>query len=241
MLSLLHPAPHTHLQQTPAPLLPVLLAWVAGALVEGGRGIMAAAGGTAWKPTAAMSVAARVSRPPGDTRHGGAEGDSEGGDSQGADLPPLSLPSQPSTVSQAEWDGVCNVATLGAEAAVVHLAIDALVQSLDETDDGQDATVADDTLLAAVARLVHALFLANPVLLRVVHYQGYDPRLVRALVEAVPSMHACSDFVRDLAHGDDPQRSVQFVFLFDCCCFFCLVEKEEKNGKKIYLVKSSQI
>lgn len=51
---------------------------------------------------------------------------------------------------------------------------------------------------ARVCAFVHALFLADPLLIRAVHTQGYDARLVRVLVRRVPSLHVCLDWLPEL-------------------------------------------
>jgi hypothetical protein len=47
---------------------------------------------------------------------------------------------------------------------------------------------------AVAFRLLHQWFIAHPVLVRAVHWQGYEAALVPLLMAGVPSMHLCLDF-----------------------------------------------
>ena len=66
---------------------------------------------------------------------------------------------------------------------LLELAADSL-----EDEAGADAAGGAE-VRQAVCQAVHACFLAHPDVVRVVHRQRYDPRLLPLLVREVPSMH----------------------------------------------------
>ena len=49
-----------------------------------------------------------------------------------------------------------------------------------------------------VCTFVHQLFIDNPLLLKLVHFQNYSPKLIEVFVMGIPSMHVCIDFLGEL-------------------------------------------
>eukprot|EP01104_Vermistella_antarctica_P002107 TRINITY_DN1226_c0_g3_i1.p1 TRINITY_DN1226_c0_g3~~TRINITY_DN1226_c0_g3_i1.p1 ORF type:complete len:1256 (+),score=233.36 TRINITY_DN1226_c0_g3_i1:202-3969(+) len=54
-----------------------------------------------------------------------------------------------------------------------------------------------------VFQFLHQMFIANPLIVKLVHFQGYSPSLLPYTVSGIPSMHICLDFLPELLHGDD--------------------------------------
>lgn len=54
---------------------------------------------------------------------------------------------------------------------------------------------------------IHQVFIADPNLAKLVHFQGYPSELIPLVVKGVPSMHICLDFIPELL--GQPQRSKQ--------------------------------
>ncbi|BFZ18552.1 hypothetical protein BsWGS_21591 [Bradybaena similaris] len=54
---------------------------------------------------------------------------------------------------------------------------------------------------------IHQVFIADPNLAKLVHFQGYPSMLIPFVVSGVPSMHICMDFIPELL--GQPQRSKQ--------------------------------
>ena len=49
-----------------------------------------------------------------------------------------------------------------------------------------------------ICSFVHQLFIANPLLLKLVHFQGYNPNLLPVFAVGIPSMHICIGFLAEL-------------------------------------------
>ena len=64
-----------------------------------------------------------------------------------------------------------------------------------------------------VCAFVHQLFIDNPLLLKLVHFQGYNPKLFEVLVVGIPSMHICIDFLGELMVQPSLEKQVFAVLL----------------------------
>ncbi|VDK84712.1 unnamed protein product [Litomosoides sigmodontis] len=61
---------------------------------------------------------------------------------------------------------------------------------------------------------IHQMFIADPVLSKLVHFQGYPLRLIPLAVREIPSMHICLEFVHEiLALADISKRMFAIVLI----------------------------
>ncbi|OZC08644.1 hypothetical protein X798_04325 [Onchocerca flexuosa] len=61
---------------------------------------------------------------------------------------------------------------------------------------------------------IHQMFIADPVLSKLVHFQGYSLRLIPLAVREIPSMHICLEFVHEiLALADISKRVFAIVLI----------------------------
>ena len=58
-----------------------------------------------------------------------------------------------------------------------------------------------------ICGFLHAQFIKNPLLVKLLHFQGFDYTLIPMLVDGVPSLHLCLEFVPELM--SQPQREKQ--------------------------------
>ncbi|OQR68982.1 integrator complex subunit 2-like [Tropilaelaps mercedesae] len=70
-----------------------------------------------------------------------------------------------------------------------------------------------------VCSQLHQMFIADPQLVHLVHYQGYPSALLPMTVSLVPSMHICLDFIPELLA--QPQLDKQ-VFAIELTSYLCL-------------------
>ena len=77
--------------------------------------------------------------------------------------------------------------------------------------------VADDPKLSARLREVqklicshlHQVFISDPTLAKLIHFQGYDSGLLNLVVSKIPSMHICLDFIPELLNQPDLDKQVR--------------------------------
>ncbi|GAB1607223.1 integrator complex subunit 2-like [Argonauta hians] len=66
---------------------------------------------------------------------------------------------------------------------------------------------------------LHQMFIADPNLAKLVHFQGYPSELLPITVAGIPSMHICFDFIRELL--SQPQMEKQ-MFAIELASHLCL-------------------
>jgi hypothetical protein len=97
-------------------------------------------------------------------------------------------PSSLATDSSVGWDATL-ATTLAQEAAVRRRA-------------------AQSELCGETGAFIHQQFLSNPLLIKLVHFQGYPTHILPTAIEGVASMHACLDFVPELLHQPHHDQQV---------------------------------
>ncbi|KAJ2385724.1 Integrator complex subunit 2 [Coemansia sp. RSA 2603] len=65
--------------------------------------------------------------------------------------------------------------------------------------------VSDEKARWLVYEFIHARFLEQRTIQKLVHFQSYDIEAIRDMVDHVPSMHACSEFIPELLMQSAPQ------------------------------------
>ncbi|XP_031555845.1 integrator complex subunit 2-like isoform X2 [Actinia tenebrosa] len=89
--------------------------------------------------------------------------------------------------------------------------------------DKQDGNSMDACLLreiqCRVCSSLHQIFIADPAIAKLVHFQGYPSKLLPVTVAGVPSMHICLDFIPELVN--QPQIEKQ-LFAIQLASYLCL-------------------
>jgi integrator complex subunit 2 len=97
------------------------------------------------------------------------------------------------------------------ESAAIQILLEACRPSAEPE---KDETLAEQRL-AEVQRLIcvhlHQVFIADPNLAKLVHFQGYDSSLLSLVVSKVPSMHICLDFIPELLSQPDLNKQVTWT------------------------------
>jgi integrator complex subunit 2 len=55
-----------------------------------------------------------------------------------------------------------------------------------------------EEIRSLICTFLHQIFIEHPLMMKLVHFQGYDPALLPTTVSAIPSMHICLDFLPEL-------------------------------------------
>ena len=63
--------------------------------------------------------------------------------------------------------------------------------------------------LAKVTCFPSQVFIAEPEMVKLVHFQGYPTPLLPVMVTGVPSMHICLKFIPELVTQSHAQKQVQ--------------------------------
>ncbi|MFH4975523.1 hypothetical protein AB6A40_002232 [Gnathostoma spinigerum] len=71
----------------------------------------------------------------------------------------------------------------------------------------------DDRVRQLACGHIHQMFIADPMLSKLVHFQGYPVRLIPIAVSGIPSMHICLEFVHELLALPDINKRVFAIVL----------------------------
>ncbi|XP_041348716.1 integrator complex subunit 2-like [Gigantopelta aegis] len=65
---------------------------------------------------------------------------------------------------------------------------------------------------------IHQVFIADPNLAKLVHFQGYPRELIKSVVQSVPSMHICLDFIAELLGQPQSEKQIFAIQLTSELC-----------------------
>lgn len=86
------------------------------------------------------------------------------------------------------------------------------VQILLETCLEQKTTLSNDHSLreirGIICSFIHQVFIAEPSLCKLVHFQGYSRELLSLTVRGIPSMHICLDFLPELLSMPEMEKQI---------------------------------
>ncbi|KAH9503168.1 Integrator complex subunit 2 [Bulinus truncatus] len=100
------------------------------------------------------------------------------------------------------------VALLAAqESAIVQILLEVCLPLESEKNKSQGELSSLREVRCLIFSYIHQVFIADPNLAKLVHFQGYPYELLPLVVAGVPSMHICLDFIPELI--GQPQRSKQ--------------------------------
>ncbi|XP_039205926.1 integrator complex subunit 2 [Crotalus tigris] len=94
----------------------------------------------------------------------------------------------------------------------------------EEKEDGEGEGVEDSLLCnlrevqCLVCCLVHQMFIADPNIAKLVHFQGYPCELLPLTVAGIPSMHICLDFIPELIAQPELEKQIFAIQLLSHLC-----------------------
>nr|CAG4640631.1 EOG090X0154 [Eulimnadia texana] len=91
------------------------------------------------------------------------------------------------------------------ESAVVQIVLEMCLR----TDQDDTRKLSDlREIQSIVCSFLHQVFIADPNLAKLVHFQGYSASLLPVTVKGVPSMHICLDFIPELLAQPDLEKQI---------------------------------
>jgi len=61
---------------------------------------------------------------------------------------------------------------------------------------------------SVICSYLHQVFISDPGLVKLVHFQGYSRDLLPITVQGIPSMHICLDFIPELLSQPSLEKQV---------------------------------
>ncbi|XP_072273333.1 integrator complex subunit 2 [Pyxicephalus adspersus] len=109
------------------------------------------------------------------------------------------------------------------DSAAVQLLLEICLSS--EEDKTQDNTEGEESLLCnlrevqcLICSLLHQMFIADPNIAKLVHFQGYPCQLLPLTVAGIPSMHICLDFIPELIAQPELEKQIFAIQLLSHLC-----------------------
>ncbi|XP_066261717.1 integrator complex subunit 2 [Euwallacea similis] len=100
-------------------------------------------------------------------------------------------------LSETDRDEMCRAAVAAQESAAVQMLLETLIEKEDDkTLPGRRWALQE--VRSLVCCYLHQMFIADTMLCKLVHFQGYPSELLEVVIKGVPSMHICLDFLQEL-------------------------------------------
>ncbi|OUC47802.1 hypothetical protein D917_06648, partial [Trichinella nativa] len=93
------------------------------------------------------------------------------------------------------------------------------------TSVGESISIEEREVLVHLCNFLHQVFIAEPMLIKAIHHQGYSTKLISIIVRNVPSMHVCFDWIKQLITMSDLQIKIFSVELLSHLCVEHPIEK----------------
>ncbi|KAG7188387.1 hypothetical protein KM043_008039 [Ampulex compressa] len=114
--------------------------------------------------------------------------------------------------SESEREDLRTALVAGQESAAVQILLEACLQTEEDKEvPGQMWSLRE--IRSVVCSYLHQVFIADPSLAKLVHFQGYPRELLPITVSGIPSMHICLDWIPELLSQPEPERQVFAVDL----------------------------
>ncbi|KAF0293935.1 Integrator complex subunit 2 [Amphibalanus amphitrite] len=120
---------------------------------------------------------------------------------------PSPLPAQPGQPSDAEREELRSALVLAQDSAALQLLIEVCLETEEDRRAPGGAQLLQE-VRCLVCTFLHQAFIDNPMLAKLVHFQGYPAEALPVLVAGVPSMHICLDFMPELLSQPDLEKQI---------------------------------
>ncbi|XP_065566759.1 integrator complex subunit 2-like isoform X2 [Artemia franciscana] len=119
--------------------------------------------------------------------------------------------------SENERDDLRNAYIAAHESVVVQILLEACLPL--ESDKETDSNLSElQEVRSIICSFLHQMFIADPGLCKLVHFQGYPLDLISVAVEGIPSMHICLDFIPELLAQPNLEKQVFGINLMSHLC-----------------------
>ncbi|CAG2114951.1 unnamed protein product, partial [Medioppia subpectinata] len=102
------------------------------------------------------------------------------------------------------------------ESAAIQILLECCVDTTDETNANLLTNLRE--VQGLICSHLHQVFISDPNIAKLVHFQGYPNQLLPLVVAAIPSMHICLDFIPELLGQPDLQKQ---AFAMNLCSYLC--------------------
>ncbi|XP_021962074.1 integrator complex subunit 2 isoform X2 [Folsomia candida] len=94
------------------------------------------------------------------------------------------------------------------ESAAVQILLEACLPNEGDKAEGISCDLTLKEIQSLICSFLHQMFIADPTLAKLVHFQGYPLELLPVTVRGIPSMHICLDFIPELLSQPEMEKQV---------------------------------
>ncbi|XP_078032899.1 integrator complex subunit 2 [Augochlora pura] len=114
--------------------------------------------------------------------------------------------------SDAEREDLRTALVAGQESAAVQILLEACLETKEDRETpGQMWSLRE--IQSIICSYLHQVFIADPSLAKLVHFQGYPRELLPITVTGIPSMHICLDWIPELLSQPESEKQIFAVDL----------------------------
>lgn len=109
--------------------------------------------------------------------------------------------------SETEREELRTALVASQESAAVQILLEACLESdEDRLIVGRDSELRE--IRGLICQYIHHVFISEPSMARLVHFQGYSHELLEVTVRGIPSMHICMDFIPELLGMQEMSKQI---------------------------------
>ncbi|XP_039764087.1 integrator complex subunit 2 [Pararge aegeria] len=114
--------------------------------------------------------------------------------------------------SDAEREELKNALVAAQESAALQILLEACLET-EEDQSKPELMWALREVRSIICSFLHQIFISEPSLAKLVHFQGYPRELLQVTVQGIPSMHICLDFIPELLSQASLEKQIFAVDL----------------------------
>ncbi|XP_076108239.1 integrator complex subunit 2-like [Mytilus galloprovincialis] len=114
-----------------------------------------------------------------------------------------------------------NALIMAQDSAVVQILLECCLPKEDEEEEGLLHNRRE--IQCVICSFIHKIFISDPHLAKLIHFQGYPEELLNITVPGIPSMHICLDFVPELLSQPQMHKQIFAIkMMAHLCCQYAL-------------------
>lgn len=114
--------------------------------------------------------------------------------------------------SDSERDELKNALVAAQESAALQILLEACLET-NEDEEKPELLWSLREVRSIICSFLHQIFISEPSLAKLVHFQGYPRELIPVTVQGIPSMHICLDFIPELLSQASLEKQIFAVDL----------------------------
>ncbi|XP_062598976.1 integrator complex subunit 2-like [Saccostrea cucullata] len=110
------------------------------------------------------------------------------------------------------------------ESAIIQILLESCLPTQEEQREGQESLLNNcREIQCIICSFIHQLFITEPHLAKLVHFQGYPDTLLPVTTTGIPSIHICLDYIPEILSQPQAEKQIFAIKLMShLCCQYAL-------------------